>query len=104
MLWSIHVLRSPEEKTAGVKQFPSPLPVDALLFFPWITTPGAVSMQGVDEPLRVYILGQTLGLIHRLTMQPGEVLALPPDACHVVESSAEAPVESDFYRLLGKYL
>ena len=104
MNWKVIVLSSPEEKAAGVRAFPSPLDPAALLFFPRVLYPGAISMSGVNEPLRIYFLGQTLGLMRMFNLNPGESVLIDPGVAHVVETSVYAPKETDFYSFLAKYL
>jgi hypothetical protein len=76
---------------------PRPLPVDLLLFFPFIQAGGVLHTRGLKEPIRVYLLDADYDLV-------GEALDAPPESAfplsgnirHVLETSCSCPLIADF--------
>lgn len=90
-MWEINVLKSPEQQAQGARLFSSPLRADFLLFFPWVNAPGAITMEGVSERLKVYLFDRNLDLDRVVMAYPGEKIPFDVNIRHVVEVSANAP-------------
>ena len=100
MHWEVKILSTAEEQAAGAKAFPTPIPANVMLFFANVAHPGVITMNGVNEPLRVYLLSELFSMLRVVTLYPGEIIEISPDTKHVVETSAGAPRGIDFYNLL----
>jgi hypothetical protein len=104
MPWDIKVLRTSAEQSLGVRQFPFPLPVNYLLFFPGVMPGSRVNMVGVKEPLKIFLLDASLEVVVGGLLDPGHgTVLMPQNAEHLVEISWLASPPADF-GFLAQYL
>ena len=95
--WDVIRLATPAEQSLGVKQFPSPLPLNYLLFFTDVVPGSVVNMRGVQEPLQYFFLDHLCRRVGGGVLNPEYGASMVPyNASHLVEISAQAQPPQNF--------
>lgn len=92
----IYTLREPWERAQGVLAFPAPFSPRDMLFFPQVADGTVMHMRGVTEPLNIFFLDTAMNVIRMVTLQPEDVVLVPPGVAHVVELSTKARPPQSF--------
>jgi hypothetical protein len=96
------VLKTPEEKTAGVRAFPSPLPEDFVLLFTDVLPGQKFVMDGVTQKLAISFLGKQFNEIVSYSLWPGGFAVAPPGTVYAVEVPDGAPTP-DFQQVRNAF-
>lgn len=104
---AVKVFKTDKEKEVGLKMYgDKAVPPDVVFVFPHIGPLVNVTTHGMHERIRIYGLrGEEEGFSPLVTyeMDPNSMIGLDERSRHFVETSAKAPVITDF-RFLAPYV